>query len=106
MPQGLQCFDETGKMIVDVADRQMQLVHSFNIALGSGTQAADYTYEGITDRTHVAIVREKALGVMSNSMPSHVLQAGCVASIYKPNTVRVSQFVGYTAIDVDIYRYA
>lgn len=106
MPQGLQCFDETGKIIVDVADRQMKLVHSFNITLDSGTQAGDYTYAGITDSTHVAIVREKALGDMNNTSPSHVLQAGCVASIYKPDTVRVSKFVGYTAIDVDIYRYA
>ncbi len=28
MPQGLQCFDETGKIVVDVTDRQMHLIHT------------------------------------------------------------------------------
>lgn len=35
MPQGLQCFDETGKIVVDVTDRQMHLIHTFEISLGS-----------------------------------------------------------------------
>ncbi|MEQ1265043.1 hypothetical protein ABLU06_16310 [Acinetobacter baumannii] len=48
MPQGLQCFDETGKIVVDVTDRQMHLIHTFEISLGSNEYYKDYVYDGIT----------------------------------------------------------
>jgi len=47
MPQGLQCFDETGKIVVDVTDRQMHLIHTFEISLGSNEYYKDYVYDGI-----------------------------------------------------------
>lgn len=105
MPQGLQCFDETGKIVVDVTDRQMHLIHTFEISLGSNEYYKDYVYDGITSETHIAFVRENCLGNMTQQYPTLAYHGGPFASIYTPNVVRVSALSGLALLTVDIYRY-
>lgn len=106
MPQGLQCFDENGKIVVDVADRQLRLVHTFNVQFPVNEKTVDYTYAGVKASTHVAIVKSYTVGTYTGQYPSLQQQGGHIASIYKDDTIRVSKFVGTQNVDVDIYRYA
>ncbi|AGY48126.1 hypothetical protein Presley_59 [Acinetobacter phage Presley] len=106
MSQGLQCFDENGKSVVDVTDRQLHLVHTFSIQFPVNEKTVDYTYPGIKPSTHVAIVKSKTVGTYTGQYPSLQQQGGHIASIYKDDTVRVSKFVGNQNVDVNIYRYA
>lgn len=83
MPQGLQCWDETGRLAVDLSDYAIRYIGSTTVTFAAGDTAKDVLFPGITqDGSFISIV---TTGVTSNEYYCRAFNGGFTA-FYLPNT--------------------
>lgn len=64
MPGGLQCWDESGRVTVDLSDYSIRYIGSISVSLSSGQASKNVPFPGITqDGSLVSIV---STGVTAN----------------------------------------
>ncbi|GAA5559882.1 hypothetical protein PGK08_014435 [Acinetobacter baumannii] len=99
MPQGLQCFDENGKIIVDLTDSQLTEFASLTIGeaiapldvygyFGSAGIGGELTLQGINPETTVGFVT----GIQAGTEKNVVGMQRCIVSITAPNKYVLSCF--------------
>jgi len=57
MSQGLQCWDEYGRLIVDVGDYNMRYIGTVNLNVGPGANAWSVSVQGMRQNGWLAILR-------------------------------------------------
>lgn len=83
MPQGLQCWDGTGRIAVDLSDYAIRYIGSTSVTFAAGETAKDVSYPGITqDGTFISIV---TAGVTANEYYCRAYNGGFTA-FYLPIT--------------------
>lgn len=99
MPQGLQCFNADGKIIVDLTDSQLTAFASITVGdaiapqsvsdyFGSENIGRELTLNGIAPDTTVAFVT----GIQAGTERNVVGMQRCLISIVSPNTYVLSCF--------------
>lgn len=92
MPAGIQCFDETGKLIVDLSDRQLTLVGDTTISSMSGNgNTLEQTYVGIHPSNTVGYIINSQLATESNALARRV---GVAIAVIAQDTYRVVSIDG------------
>lgn len=56
MPAGMQCWDETGKLIVDIGDYNCRFIGSLNVPFPANTYEVTAGYAGITANGSFGVV--------------------------------------------------
>lgn len=60
MPQGLQCWDATGKLVVDIGDYNLRFVRSREFTFPANTGSYTLSDNGITADGVICVVRSTA----------------------------------------------
>lgn len=105
MPQGLQVWDESGKLIVDLTDRQLTYFGSVThtaVPVGQeGGKSFTGTFAGISKETTVGYLDEPQIATSTNRVGR---QLGRTVVITGDNTYRISSYVVY-GFPITIYFY-
>lgn len=56
MPAGLQCWDENGKLIVDIGDYNSRFLGETSVAIGNNAPSVSATFPGLTQNGTFGIV--------------------------------------------------
>lgn len=91
VPQGLQAWDESGKQVVDLTDRQLTLFTTVKVrASGPNTYTEDFTLQGISPATTVAYVETIQVGTDTSALAR---KDGIAATVVGNNTFRLSAVI-------------
>ncbi|UYL86148.1 hypothetical protein [Acinetobacter phage vB_AbaM_CP14] len=91
MPQGLQAWDENGKQVVDLTDRQLTLFTTVKVrASGPNTYTEDFTLQGISPTTTVAYIETIQVGTDTSALAR---KDGIAATVVGENTFRLSTVI-------------
>ena len=113
MPQGLQCFDDTGNIVVDLTDRQLMFVKQVSLESADfnngnkvpGTTVVwEFTTSGIDPINTVAYVANEQFGTADEAI--RVRHGGTAVAVVAQNTYRVASFgLDSTPHIINFYRF-
>lgn len=99
MPAGLQCWDERGRLAVDLTDFELRYVDSGSIGIPSNQTQITIPYFGVSPETHVVFV--------TSSPPySLAIHIGVVSGGIRAYTWYEYGLDGSVPFGFDLYRYA
>lgn len=113
MSQGLQCFDDTGNIVVDLADRQLMFVKQVSLEsadFNSGNKVPgttvvwEFTTPDIDPINTVAYVAKEQFGTATQAIT--VRHGGTSVAVVAQNTYRVASFaLGSAPHIINFYRF-
>lgn len=74
MPAGLQCWDATGKLIVDIGDYNSRYLGSVNVAFPANTLVITFSYSGLKANGSFGVVVATTSGGGVSSIAEHAVR--------------------------------
>nr|DAZ70780.1 MAG TPA: hypothetical protein [Caudoviricetes sp.] len=103
MPQGLQAWDASGRIVVDLGDYSTRFVTSISPTLAAGQSAMQIAVSGITDTGHFAVITKG-----NSSVVSGLLMTELTAVTYNGGVWLIGITGAYTVarpVVIDIYAF-
>lgn len=86
MPAGLQCFDDTGKIVVDITDRQLTFAGELTLTSTPSGQHYEGTYAGISPSNTVGYIVDEQIGTNTDPLAR---RKGVAVDVVAEDTYRV-----------------
>lgn len=103
MPQGLQAWDASGSLIVDLGDYSTRFITSFTLTLPANTAAVQRAVAGITDTGHFAVITKG-----NDSITEGLLMTNLTATTYNGGVwlIAIGVQVAYArTVTIDVYAF-
>ena len=103
MPQGLQAWDASGTLIVDLGDYSTRFITSISPSLPANSTALQIAVSGVTDAGHFAVIT-----VGNSSVSTGLLLTDLTATTYNGGVWLIALTGAFTVarpVTIDIYAF-